>query len=288
VAPNRVSILSPGTLRLLHPFHTQPRPLAFGETLSTERYTLSLHPAGHVLGSAQALVQSHASGERILYTGDFKTWPNPAAEPLEPVQCDTLIMEATYGRQHYTFPSEAEVLARGFALLREWLASGHTPVVLGYRVGKAQELLHHLLRAGFSVAVEPATYQVARAYEELGVAFPGPYRSYDGSPRDGEVLLFPPSAKRTGLLDGIPRRKLLMFTGWALNRHAPQTYGVDEALPLSDHADFPRLVEYVKRVGAKRVFTVHGFPDLAGHLRNLGYEARHLNGPGPATQLPLL
>lgn len=288
VAPNRRSVLSIGTLRLLQPFQTQPQTLPFGETLTTERYVLSLHPAGHVLGSAQVLVQSRLTGERVLYTGDFKTWPNPTAEPLQPVPCDTLIMEATYGRAHYRFPPEAEALARGVALIRQWLAEGCVPVALGYRVGKAQEILHHLLAAGFQVAVEPATYQVARAYEELGVRFPRPYREYDGSPRDGEVLLFPPSLKRCEALERLPRRKTVMFSGWALNRDAARRFGVDEMVPLSDHADFDQLVEYASRVGARRVYTVNGFPDLAGHLRRLGYDARHFNGPNNGSQLPLL
>ncbi len=289
MARNAVSILTPATLRLLDGrVRTAPRPLAFGQPLVTDRYILTLHPAGHMLGSAQALVESHVDGERILYTGDFKCWPSPVAEPLEPVPCDTLIMESTYGSPRFKFPEESAALEHGRATLCRWLDEGCTPVVLGYRLGKAQEILHHLLSMGFQVAAEHGVYEAARAYEELGVRFPGCYRQFDGSPREGEVLLFPPFMKRDGCLDAVPRRKLLMFTGWAMWRSVAGRYGVDEALPLSDHSDFPRLVEYVKRVGAKRVYTVHGFADLAGYLCKLGIPARHLDGKTSETQMRMM
>ena len=88
-----------------------PVVLAYNEPLETERHKLTLHPAGHCLGSAQMLVESKISGERLLYTGDIKVRSSPINEPLETVPCDILVLEATYGKPQHTFPSQEQVLA---------------------------------------------------------------------------------------------------------------------------------------------------------------------------------
>ena len=123
-------------------------------------YKLTLHPAGHCLGSAQVLVESKISGERLLYTGDIKVRSSPINEPLEAVPCDILVLEATYGQPQYTFPSQEQVLATGYQTLRSWLSRGEKPLVLVWRLGKAQELLYYLLAEGFDVAVEEGINEV--------------------------------------------------------------------------------------------------------------------------------
>ncbi len=283
-------ILSRATLRLLKPLlgHRQPRCLEYGEPLESPRYTLTLYPSGHMLGSAQVLIQCKDTGERILYTGDFKLGHNPVAEPAQIVPCDTLIMETTFGRPCYSFPPPEEVVSKLASRLRIWLERGEVPVVLGYRLGKAQELLHHLLAQGLDVAVEASTWEATRAYEELGVTFPGRYRPFDGVVHDGEVLLFPPSLRGSPALEGIRRKRTVMVSGWAMDRGTVWRLGVDEALPLSDHADYQDLIRYVKAASPKVVYTVNGFPDLAAHLRKMGYQAFHLDHRnGASAQLPL-
>ena len=267
---------------------SDPLELEYGESYQTPDYSLSLYPAGHCLGAALALVQSKASGKRLLYTGDFRVNPSPTAEPLATVPCDVLVMESTFGHPDYVFPPQEEVLADFFRSVRNHLKAGAVPVVLAYRMGKAQELLHHLLSQGFQVALEEGAYDVAQSYEETGVKFPGSYRPFDGNIRDGEVLVFPPGRKTKEALRDVRRKRFIGMSGWALHQNSRHRLGADETHPFSDHADFRELVEYVKAVNPKEIYTVYGFPDLASHLKAQGYNAQHLeNGHGKG-QLRLL
>ena len=300
-ARHRRPILTHGTRTLLGDYLNRSAPveLAYGEPLKSDDYTITLHPAGHCLGSAQTLVTRHSTGERLLYTGDLRIQPSPVNEPAETVSCDVLVIESTYGRPDYVFPPQEEAVGTAVRVIAQWLEQGALPVVLGWRLGKAQEALHYLLAAGFVVACEEGIYEIVRRYEAAGVSFEGEYRAFDGVVRDGEVLLFPPGKKsREQISAHRPQHKsarYLELTGWAAGAGVkPWGRGRpgDASLPYSDHADFNDLVGYVQAVQPKRVYTVFGFADLAARLREMGYAAAHL-GKGAtagdqAFQMPLL
>ena len=290
-AKHQQPIVTPNTALLLSEYLEKSSPIVldYHQPHETEKYILTLYPAGHCLGSAQTLVQSKSTGLRVLYTGDFKVRDSPTNEPLEPVPCDILIMESTYGRPEYTFPSQEQVLSTAYSVLRSWISRGEKPVVLLWRLGKSQELLHLLLGEGFDVAVEESIYPFAQAYQAGGVSFPGPVRPYDGRWPEGQVLICPPGRKSTSCLDGLRGLRFMELTGWAttISSKASDSSGGrrwgrrgDSSLPYSDHADFNELVEYVGRVQPQQVYTVNGFPELAAHLRQQGYPAVHLNGRG--------
>ncbi|MFQ6030849.1 MAG: MBL fold metallo-hydrolase RNA specificity domain-containing protein [Dehalococcoidia bacterium] len=293
-ARHRRPVLTPNTRILLADYlkKSDPVTLEYHEPLETDKFTLTLYPAGHCLGSSQALVESKTTGERLLYTGDFKSRPSPVNEALEPVSCDTLVIEATYGRPEYTFPDETQVLETAFRTLRSWLSQGHRPVVQGWRLGKAQEVLHHLLAAGFDLVVEESAYQVAEAYQVAGVQFPGQFRPFDGTWSEGQILICPPGKSSSEALKNIRSPRVMELTGWASNGRRRWGRRGDASLPYSDHADFNDLVSYVKRVQPREVYTVNGFRDLAAYLRNLGYPAVHLDGKseqqGPGFQMKLV
>ncbi len=279
---HRRPVVTPNTLLLLRDYlkNADPIVLPYGEPLDAPAYTITLHPAGHCLGSAQALVVSEATGHRLLYTGDIKTRPSPTNEPLEAVQADTLVIESTYGHPDYVFPSEEQTLAAASRTLRAWLSRGERPVALGWRLGKAQELLHHLLADGFEVVAEPGIYQAVEAYREAGVNFPGRVAAFDGHWPDGAIALFPPG-RSTQSLRGYRHIRTMELTGWAVSdspRHWRRQ--ADASLPFSDHAGYDDLLAYVEAVKPKRVYTVYGFPDLAAKLRAMGYPAVHLDGKG--------
>ena len=259
---------------------SDPILLDYHELLDTGLSTITLYPAGHCLGSAQVLVESKATGERLLYTGDFKSRPSPTNEPLEPVPCDVLVMEATYGQPKYAFPDQEQVLATACRVLRSWIEKGEKPVLYAWRLGKSQELLHLLLGQGFDVALEESVYQAARIYEQGGVSFPGEVRPFDGRWTEGQVLICPPGKKGQASLNGVRGLRTMQLTGWAADSQNWWGRRSDASLPYSDHADFKELVDYVAQVRPKRVYTVNGFPELAAHLRGLGYPAVHLNGRG--------
>jgi len=265
-----------------------PCVLSYSEPLDAPGYTLTLFPTGHCLGSAQVLIESKATGHRTLYTGDFKTQPNPTSQPLQAVQCDTLIIECTFGKSIYRFPPQEQVLGLLFQTVSQWLQKGYAPVVLAYKTGKSQELLHHLLSQGYAVAMEESAYAVTQRYEEAGVQFPGAYRVFDGALKDGEVAIFPPGRKAREALRDVKRKGFIALSGWAVRPLSSYQLNADVALPYSDHADFDDLVSYVKTTGAKKVYTVNGFEDLAAHLRGLGFRAEHLTNGHANTQLKLL
>ena len=276
-------VVTPNTLLLLSDYlkNASPVVLPYGETMDTPAYSLTLHPAGHCLGSAQALIESKATGERLLYTGDIKLRSSPTNEPLETVQADTLVIESTYGRPDYVFPSQERVLETAFRTLRAWLDRGERPVVQGWRLGKAQEMLHHLLAEGFDVVIEEGVYQGAEAYQQAGVDFPGRVSLFNGDWPEGTIALFPPG-NRSKVLRDYRGKRTMELTGWAASDNRRWRSWADASLPYSDHADFNELVAYVEAVQPSLVYTVFGFPDLAAKLRSQGYPAVHLDRRGGA------
>ena len=275
-------VVTPNTLLLLRDYlkNADPIVLPYGELLETPTHAITLHPAGHCLGSAQTLVVSKATGHRLLYTGDIKTRSSPTNEPAEVVQADTLVIECTYGRPDYVFPNQEQTLATASRTLRAWLSRGQRPVALGWRLGKAQEMLHHLLADGFEVVMEPGIFEAALAYQEAGVRFAGSLTAFDGHWPDGAVALFPPG-KSVQALRGYRNQRTMEMTGWAASktRHHWRR-PADASLPFSDHADYNDLLAYVEAVKPSRVYTVFGFPELAANLRSMGYPAVHLDAKG--------
>ncbi len=278
-------VLTPNTRLLLSDYlkRSNPITLEYGEPLDRGDYTLTLYPAGHCLGSAQALITARGTGERLLYTGDFKARPSPINEPLTPVECDTLVIESTYGKPEYVFPLEDKVLDTAYRTLRMWLSKGERPVVQGWRLGKAQEIMHHLLAQGFELVVEESIYRVAEAYQEAGVEFPGAFSCLNGHWTEGQVLVCPPGRHKSSEMNLALGKRYMELTGWASGK-GNRRWGRrgDASLAYSDHADFNDLVAYVQKVSPKQVYTVNGFPDLAAHLRRLGHPALHLDGKNRA------
>lgn len=290
VANHHVPILTESTLRLLQvtPRRWDPIILEFGEQFKGYEYTLSFYPAGHCLGSAQTLVESHKTGEKILYSGDIKLEPSPISEPIEVVQSDTLILEATYGRPEYKFPPEEKVVEFLFQTLDTFIKRGNVPVILSYKIGKAQEVIAYLIKKGFSVVVDETIHVLCKVHSEMGVKFPGSIRKYDGQVGEREVLVFPPSNSSKKKLSNLRGVKFIRLSGWSIDPYIRRGFSAHVSLPLSDHPDFDGLLQYVEMVSAKRIFTVNGFPDLAENLRGKGYDAVHLSGKVDYKQLDLL
>jgi Cft2 family RNA processing exonuclease len=166
---------------------------------------------------------------------------------------------------------------RLYAACDRALSDDTVPVVLAYALGKSQEALELLLRRGYRVTLHGSVYNVAEIYRECGVKFSGSYERYDREHLKGRVLIAPPGCRRQPMIHNIPRRHLIMLTGWAVGRSAPYMYkDVDLVLPLSDHADFDDLVRLARESGAQRIITMHGAKKFAGYLRELGLNAEHL------------
>lgn len=238
-------------------------------------FRLTLLPAGHILGSAMAFVE--AGGESLLYTGDFKLRPNLCAEPCEPRHADYLVMETTFGRPQYRFPPELDVWRDLIAFCQSAIADGATPVLFAYSLGKSQELLCGLRDSGLPIVLHKETAKLTRVYEHFGRTFP-PYTTFDGHNGQNAILIVPPMSSRSVLFQQLGRTRTAVVTGWAMDSSCRFRSGTDAAFPLSDHADFPSLIEFVKRVRPRKVFTLHGFAaDFARTLRELGFDAQALS-----------
>lgn len=267
-------ILSTGTASLMRARLAGERiehALQFAERASIRGLDLTLFPAGHVLGSAQLFLQTDAGS--LLYTGDFKLRPGLSAEPTGWRQADTLIMETTFGKPQYRFPPTDEVLARMIAFCREAMEEGDQPILYGYSLGKAQEILCALAAADLQPMLHGSVHAMARIYRKLRPGFPD-FVKYDAEKLPGHVLIVPPNAARSVMVRRIRNRRTAVLTGWATDPNARFRYGCDAAFPLSDHADYPDLLRYVELVQPKRVLTVHGFAvEFARDLRERGIDA---------------
>src|SRR4051812_41493512 len=276
IAAHGEILCSAGTSRLMQarmPGERIEHVLPFGHTEQlTASCAVTLHPAGHIYGSAQSLLAHEVHGS-LLYTGDFKLRPGRSAEPCATPRTDVLIMETTFGRPHYVFPPTAKVLADIAAFCASCLDDGETPVLFGYSLGKSQELLCGLAEARLPVMLHPQTLRLTRIYEELGITFP-PYRDFNATELAGHVVICPPQVNNSSFLKKIARRRTAMITGWAMDPGAIYRYQCDAAFPLSDHADFPDLLRFVEAVRPQRVLTLHGFAqEFALTLRERGVEA---------------
>ncbi|MBI3180583.1 MAG: MBL fold metallo-hydrolase [Myxococcales bacterium] len=237
---------------------------------------LELLPAGHILGSAQLRV-TRADGHRVVYTGDISLQPPLTAEPAQLAECDTLVLESTFGHPRYVFPPRAEVLEEVEAWVRRQLERELAPILFCYALGKSQEVIKYLGDRGYRLCAHPATYDTCLVYRSLGVELS--VRRFEGELRPGEVGVFPPFG-RSAALKRIRPRATAVLTGWAVDRGAAGRYRADVAFPLSDHADHPALLEYARRSGASEVITHHGFArELAQALRALGISARAADQP---------
>lgn len=254
----------------------------YGEKIQFPGWTGTMLPAGHVLGSAQLLIESDAGS--LLYTGDFKLRKGLSSEHATSCHADTLIMETTYGKPHYHFPPTEEVQAAVVKFCVEALEDGETPVLLGYALGKAQEILAVLREANLPIMLHGTIAKLMPVYEECGIAFP-PHEKFEAAKAAGHVVVCPPNVVGSRTLTSIKHRRVAMMTGWALDGGARYRLQVDTAFPLSDHADYQDLLRHVEAVQPERVLTLHGFAqEFARDLRARGIEAWALTG---ANQLEL-
>ena len=232
---------------------------------------MKLFPAGHILGSA--MLQATTEHGSLLYTGDFKLRPSLAAELCAPPRADVLIMETTFGLPRYVFPPAEEVERGIIDFCRQALGEQVTPVLYAYSLGKTQELLQIIGRAGLPVMLHAHGYKLTQRYAELGMKLP-PYALLNTGAYAGHVIIAPPVSGQSEPLTWIHPKRTAVATGWAMDRGAIYRHDCDAAFPLSDHADFPDLLAFVEKVQPKLVYTLHGFArEFAATLRARGVEA---------------
>lgn len=244
---------------------TEGWPVAYGETIEIADVRVTLYPAGHVLGSAQVLLER--GGERVIVTGDFKRAHDPTCPPFSPVPCDVLITEATFGLPVFRHPPAAGEISKVMQRLDE---TPERSVLIGaYALGKAQRVICHLREAGYDkpIYLHGAMEKLCALYQAHGVAL-GELRSATvaaAGEMSGHVVIAPPSALRDRWARRLPDPVLAMASGWLQVRQRVRQNNIDLPLVISDHADWEELTRTIREVAPSEVWVTHG--SEAGLLR---------------------
>ncbi len=249
--------------------------LAYGETREMNGVKISLHPAGHVLGSAQVRVEH--GGEVWVVSGDYKLDPDPTCEAFAPVRCDTFITESTFGLPVYRWRTPGEIFAGVEAWWRANAAAGRASVIFAYAFGKAQRILASVDDSIGPIVVHGAVEALNRGYRECGVRLPATRMVGElGTKEDfgGALVVAPPSAQSSPWMKRFGDYSDAFASGWMAIRGARRRRAVDQGFVLSDHADWQSLNRAVEATGAQRVFVTHGHSaPLVQWLNERGLEA---------------
>ena len=252
--------------------------VAYGEVRTINGVKFSLHPAGHILGSAQIRVEQ--AGEVWVVSGDYKTDSDTTCAPWEPVRCHTFVTESTFGLPIYRWPTQQSV----FDEINKWWRSnadeGRASLLFGYALGKAQRLLSGLDESIGPVLTHGAVERMTACYRDAGINLPSTTNATLDIKADSwkrAIIVAPPSAAGSTWTRRFGNAGTAFASGWMHVRGARRRRSVDHGFTLSDHVDWPQLLSAINATGAERVFVTHGFSDIVVRwLRDGGKEAHAL------------
>ena len=256
------TIATPATLAIMdlrYATREGARPVAYGETINlTGGVEASFIPAGHVLGSAQILLE-HA-GERVIVTGDYKRRPDPTCPPFEVTRCDIFVTEATFGLPVFIHPPVAEEIGKLLTTLAEH--PSRCVLVGAYALGKAQRVIAELRAAGHTAPIylHGAMEKMCRLYEEHGIDL-GDLRLVADHKKDemrGRIVVCPPSALNDRWSRRLPEPITAMASGWMRVRQRARQRNVELPLVISDHADWNELTRTIEEVNPSETWITHG------------------------------
>jgi putative mRNA 3-end processing factor len=257
------------------------QPVPYGERLRIGDVSVSFLPAGHILGSAQVLLEYR--GCRAVVSGDFKRRRDPTCAPFVPVPCDVFITEATFGLPVFRHPVDAVEIDRLLASLRLFPERCHLVGV--YALGKCQRVIALLREAGYDrpVFLHGALAALCNLYERHGV-FLGPLAPASGDRRRelaGEIVLCPPSALADRWARAFPDPVVAMASGWMRVRQRARQRGIELPLVISDHADWLELTRTIEEVAAPVVLVTHGREEgLVHYAETRGFASAALSLSG--------
>jgi putative mRNA 3-end processing factor len=250
----------------------------WGETVFMNGVKLSLHPAGHIIGSSQVRVEYR--DEVWVVSGDYKTEDDGISGPLEILECHVFISESTFGLPIYDWKPQASI----FYDIQNWIAAnrerGQNSVLIAYSLGKAQRLLPCLSEITSSIFVHGAVWNVHQTLLAAGFRLPEVQRITPDMQKDSfkeAVIIAPPGADRSPWMKRFSSPSVGICSGWMQVRGNLRRSGADAGFALSDHADWKGLLAVIKATGASRVFVTHGFQSACSrYLNGLGIEAAEI------------
>jgi len=254
------------------------KPLHYGEELFLHGVKISLHPAGHILGSAQARLEYE--GQSIVFSGDYKRRPDPTCAPFEPVACDVFVTEATFALPVFVHPPIEDEVAKLLRSLQQFPERCHLVGV--YALGKCQRLMMALRAAGYTetIYLHGAMVRLCELYESFGVDT-GPWEVVtpdNARTLGGKVVLCPPGALQDRWSRRLPEVLTAAASGWMRIRARAKQKGVELPLVISDHADWNELVRTLDDVAAPEVWVTHGRDDaLVYYAAQHGFKAQALH-----------
>jgi putative mRNA 3-end processing factor len=257
------------------------QPLPFGEPMAIDDLTITFFPAGHILGSAQVLVER--GGQRVVVTGDYKRLRDRTAQPYELVECDLLVTEATFGLPVFQHPHPKVEIGRLLNSVRKQPERAH--LIGSYALGKAQRVIALLRDAGYDdpIYLHGAMIRLCALYDELGVPL-GDLRPATGVPKaelEGAIVIAPPSAIRDRWSRRFPDPVTCQASGWMSVKQRARQALVELPLVISDHCDWGELNQTIRETGAETVWVTHGREDaLVYWCRQQGLTAEPLNIQG--------
>jgi putative mRNA 3-end processing factor len=255
----------------------QAQALAYGEPLSIGEVTVTLFPAGHVLGSAQVLIEYQ--GVRAVISGDYKRSDDPTCSAFELVPCDLFVTEATFALPVFQHGDAAAEVTKLVKSVEQFPERAH--VVGAYGLGKTQRVIALLRVAGYDrpIYIHGALQACCDLYESFGVPL-GSLKPATGAPREelkGAIVLAPPSAIADRWARRLPDPLTSFASGWMRVRARARQRGVELPLVISDHADWRELIETIDETGAREVWVTHGREDaLLHHIETTGRRGRAL------------
>ncbi len=265
-------------LRYGENFAKKTQAIQYGETLKLDDVSVSFHPAGHVLGSAQIKVER--GGLRIVASGDYKDVPDPTCLPFELVPCDVFITEATFGLpvfRHHDTDGEIAKLLRSVELFPE-----RAHLVGAYSLGKAQRVMALLRKAGYdkTIYLHGAMQKITAYYQDQGIDL-GPVELVSGTKKSelaGTITICPPSAMTDLWSRRFPDPVAAFASGWMRVRARARQRGIALPLVISDHADWDGLTATIKATGCSEIWVTHGQEDALVHwAQTQGLKARPLD-----------
>ncbi len=265
--------------RLRLPADANIAPMPYGRQFMVGEVKVSLHPAGHILGSSQVRIE-HGDAVWVV-SGDYKRNPDPTCAPFEVIDCDVFISEATFALPAYRWPDTEQVASEIFDWWQTNKRAGVASILFVYALGKAQRVLAELLRfTNEPVYVHGAVASLVDAYRQCGVAMLPTLPATVAAKADyrGALVLAPPSAAGSTWVRRFGESRAGFCSGWMRVRGDRRRRGYDRGFVLSDHADWPSLLRTIKETGAQRVLLTHGYTDaLCRYLQEQGVAATALN-----------